>query len=345
MQFDKNGPTYVIAEIGANHNGDMALARETIQAAKAAGCDAVKFQSWDTSLFAKEVYEKNFFLGDDYRKRKDYTLKEIMAKFALSPASQAELSAYCRDVGIAFSSTPFSVEQLHQLIELDPPYIKIASMDLNNQRLLKAAAETGKTIVLSTGFGTLSEIDRAVNWVEAAGNSNIVLLHCVSLYPPKDNEVNLDNMDMLRGAFGYPVGFSDHTLGTEVALASIAKRAVVLEKHFTLDKKMFGWDHHMSADPEEMSAIMRGRDRIHAALGSFRRRPPARELERRAEYRRSVVSARNIAAGAVIGEADLDLRRPGTGIDPAMIDLVIGRRAARDIPADTRLAFSDLAAD
>jgi len=343
MRFEADRPTYVIAEIGANHNGEMSLARQMIDAAKALGCDAVKFQSWDTTLFAKEVYEKNFFLGDDYRKRKDFTLKEIMEKFALSPASLGELNAYCKEVGIAFSSTPFSVPQLHELVALDPPYVKIASMDLNNQRLLKAAGETGRTIVLSTGFGTLAEIDRAVAWIEATGNSNIVLLHCVSLYPPNDDEVNLDNMDMLRAAFGYPVGFSDHTIGAEIAVASIAKRAVILEKHFTLDKAMFGWDHHMSADPAEMKVIMRSRDRIYPALGSSRRRPSARELSRSAEYRRSVVSARDIRAGQIIAAEDLDLRRPGTGIDPSLIDLVVGRRAARDIQADTRLNLSDLA--
>lgn len=344
MKFDPNGPTYVIAEIGANHNGDLDLARQHVDAAKAAGCDAVKFQSWDTTLFSKEVYEKNFFLGDDYRDRKDFTLKEIMAKFALSKSALSELNQYCKSKGIAFSSTPFSVEQLHELVEFDPPYIKIASMDLNNPRLLKAAGETKRTIVLSTGFGTLAEIDRALGWIEATGNSQIVLLHCVSLYPPADNEVNLDNMDMLRTTFGYPVGFSDHTLGAEIAIASIAKRAVVLEKHFTLDKSMFGWDHHMSADPTEMQVIMRGRDRIHAALGTMRRRPPVRELERRAEYRRSIVSVRDIPEGKVISADDLDLRRPGTGIDPSLIELVIGARALRSIPADTRISFSDFGA-
>ena len=217
-------------------------------------------------------------------------------------------------------------------------------MDLTNPRLLKEAGESGKTILLSTGFATLAEIDRAIGWIEATGNTEIVVLHCVALYPPEDKEVNLNNMDMLRSTFGYPVGFSDHTLGVEIALAAIAKGAVVLEKHFTLDKSMFGWDHHMSADPAEMAAIVRGRDRIGAALGEERRMPGKRELERRSEYRRSIVSARPIAAGAVIADGDVDLRRPGTGIEPPLLHLVVGRRAIRDIPADTVLSFSDLTA-
>jgi N-acetylneuraminate synthase len=342
MQFLSGQPTFIIAEIGANHNGDMALAKKMIDVAKQIGCDAVKFQSWDTSLFSQEVYDKNYFLGDDYRNRSDYTLKQIVDEFALDDGQLRELNAYCREKDIVYSTTPFSVPQLEQLLAVDPPYVKIASMDVNNPRLLKAAGESGRTILLSTGFATLAEIDRAIGWIEATGNRNIVVLHCVALYPPDDREVNLNNMDMLRRTFGYPVGFSDHTLGSEIALAAIAKGAVVLEKHFTLDKSMFGWDHHMSADPAEMTAIARGRDRIAAALGSERRMPGRRELERRAEYRRSIVSARAIAAGKVIGEDDVDLRRPGTGIEPPLLPLVVGRRAARDIPADTVLKLSDL---
>ena len=271
MSFVSGQRTYVIAEIGANHNGDMDLARNMIDKAKACGADAVKFQSWDTTIFSEAVYEKNRFLDDDYRNRTDYTLKEIVDKFALGSDDLAELCGFCAKVGIDFACTPFTVDQLRCLVELGVPFIKIASMDITNPRLLKAAGRTDRPILLSTGFATLEEIDRAVGIIEAQGNRNIVLLHCVSLYPPEDHEVNLNNMDMLCAAFGYPVGFSDHTLGTEVSLAAIARGAVVLEKHFTLDKSMFGWDHHMSADPEELAVICRGAERIHAALGSSRR--------------------------------------------------------------------------
>jgi N-acetylneuraminate synthase len=197
--------------------------------------------------------------------------------------------------------------------------------------------------VLSTGFGTLAEIDRAVRIVEGDSNRDIVLLHCIALYPPADDEVNLDNMDMLRAAFGYPVGFSDHTAGAEVSLAAMAKRAVVLEKHFTLDKTMFGWDHHMSVDPDELRAICRGRDRIHAALGTMRRVVGARELARRDEYRRSIVAARDIRAGETITEDAIDFRRPGTGLDPFMADIVVGMVATRTIAEDTLISLDDLA--
>lgn len=342
MRFPLGQPTYVIAEIGANHNGDMDLAHKMIDTAKGCGADAVKFQSWDTSIFSAKVYDDNFFLGDDYRQREDYTLKEIVDEFAVTPDQMAELRDYCATVDIDFASTPFDLAQLQQQIDLDSAFIKIASMDVNNHRLLKAAGASGRPIILSTGFATLDEIDQAVRLIEDAGNQDIAILHCISLYPPEDGEVNLDNMEMLRQAFGYPIGFSDHTLGIEISLAAIAKRAVVLEKHFTLDKEMFGWDHKMSCTPEELAAICTARDRIHAALGSSRRSVGARELERRSDYRRSVVAARHIRAGDVVGEADIDFRRPGTGIAPTHAELIVGQVAARDILADTMIRFEDL---
>jgi sialic acid synthase SpsE len=342
MNFRAGQPTYVIAEVGANHNGDMALARKLIDCAKECGADAVKFQSWDTTIFSKVVYEKNYFLGDDYRNRKDYSLKEIVEEFALSADQFGELRDYCRKVQIDFASTPFTEPQLAELVALDAPFIKIASMDLTNPRLLTAAGQTGRTVVLSTGFGNIEEIDRAVRTIEAAGSRDIVILHCVALYPPEDGEVNLNNMEMLEQTFGYPVGFSDHTLGTEISIAAMAKGAVMLEKHFTLDKTMFGWDHHMSADPSEMAAICRARDRIHAALGSHRRTVGSRELAQRDEYRRSIVAAQDIRAGQAISEALIDFRRPGTGIAPEMAKFVVGMRAARDIAADTLITLDDL---
>jgi len=342
MQFQKNQKTFVIAEIGANHNGDIELAKKMIDVAKEKGADAVKFQSWDTTIFSRVVYEKNYFLGDDYRHRSDYTLKDIVKEFAINFDELKELNLYSKDVGILFSTTPFNVEQLNQLLQLDPPYIKVASMDLTNPDMLTAAGESKLPVILSTGFGSLSEIDRAVSTIEKSGNCNIVILHCVALYPPEDHEVNLNNIDMLRDTFGYPVGFSDHTLGFELSLAAIAKGSIVLEKHFTLDKEMFGWDHKASATPGELDFICRGRDRIYAALGQQRRTVGERETARKDEYRRSVVACRDINVGTIITRDDLDFRRPGTGIEPFDIDQVLGKVALRDITNDSLIDASDI---
>jgi len=340
--FQHNQRPYLIAEIGANHNGDMDLARKLVDAAKAAGADAVKFQSWDTTIFSKSVYDKNYFLGDDYRNRNDYTLKQIVEAFAMGPAQLTEMRDYCVKIGIDFSSTPFNVEQLEHLVTLGTKYIKIASMDLNNPQLLKAAAACGLPVVLSTGFGSLEEIDRAVRLLETHGVKEIVILHCISLYPPQDGEINLRNIETLRQTFGYPVGFSDHSIGIEIPLAAMALGAMVIEKHFTLDKNMFGWDHKVSADPGELTAICQGRDRIHAALGSPRRIVGPREMQRRDEYRRSIVTVRAVKSGEVFDETMLDFRRPGTGIDPTLVNLVVGSRAARDIGAEEILGFDML---
>ncbi|MBT5109578.1 MAG: N-acetylneuraminate synthase [Rhodospirillaceae bacterium] len=342
MKFQENQATFVIAEIGANHNGDMEIAKKMIDCAKECGADAVKFQSWDASLFSKQVYEENKFLGDDYRDRNDYTLREIMDKFSVSYAQMEDLKAYCKDVGIIFSSTPFSAKEFSEIEKLGAPYIKIASMDLVNPEILEAAGAVRLPILLSTGFSELSEIEQAVRIIEDGGNDQLVILHCNGLYPPDDHEVNLNNMAMLRAAFGYPVGFSDHTIGVEMSIASIALGATVLEKHFTLDKQMFGWDHAVSADPPEMAMICSAAKKIHAGLGQSRRQISPRELERRTSYRRSIVAACDIKAGQAIGRGDITFRRPGHGIAPMQYHTVVGKIAASDIANDTIIAQESL---
>jgi sialic acid synthase SpsE len=342
MQFSISQRPYIIAEVGANHNGDMELASKMIRVAKEIGCDAVKFQSWDEGLFAKIIYEENKFIGDDYRERSDHSLKTIMAEFKVTRDQLGELSEYCNNIGVNFLSTPFSPTQIDDLVSFGVRFIKIASMDLVSDYLLRHAARTGLPIVLSTGFGTLEEIDHAVQTIEREGNRQIVLLHCVALYPPPDEYVNLANIEMLRTSFGYPVGFSDHTLGIDIALASFARGAMMLEKHFTLDKEMFGWDHKISADVPEMAAICTARGRIHAAIGVQRRVVSSEERGRTVEFRRSIVAARDIRKGETITERDITYRRPGRGLTPNYDRMVIGCVAARDIAADDLLDWSDL---
>lgn len=339
MKFQQGNKPYVIAEIGANHNGDMGLARRLIRAARDAGADCAKFQSWDDNLFAKEVYEKNDFNPD--RPSGEPTLRETMELYAMSPSRLRDMAKFAHEIGIDCASTPFEVEQVDVQVELQAPFIKIASMDVVSDYLLIAAARTGKPILLSTGLASMGEIEQAIETLETHGARDVTLLHCVALYPPKDEEVNLRNMETLARVFGRPVGFSDHTIGIEVPLAAIALGAVVIEKHFTLDKKMAGWDHSVSADPPELKAIVDGARRIHAALGSTRRIVTERDIAQRKNFRRSIVSARAIRKGERVKFEDLTYRRPGTALPPAMATTLLGMAAARDIPENTVLRLTD----
>ena len=216
MIFEDLKAPYVIAEIGANHNGDAALAVELIEAAKEAGANCVKFQSWTKdTIFAKKKYKDNYFLKDDYRDRSDYTLEQIVEKFSVSQRELLELKSVADELSIDFACTPFSSEEAHFLAQdLDLPFIKIASMDVNNLPFLDFVARLRKPIILSTGLSSLAEIDRAVTVIEDAGNRELAILHCVAEYPPKDTDTNLLNIKTLQRCYpDYHIGFSDHSVG------------------------------------------------------------------------------------------------------------------------------------
>ncbi len=333
---------FIIAEIGANHNGDMKLARELIGAAAACGCDAVKFQSWTPrSIISAGEYERHRQYHDDPKKHWG-SLYEMVERYYLRPEQHRELNDYCSRKGIVFSSTPFSPEEADMLEELDVPFFKAASMDLNNPTLLRYIAGKGRPIILSTGMGDLDEIKAAVDTIQEAGNREVILLHCVALYPPDDAVVNLRNISMLKEAFGLPVGFSDHTFGTSIPLAAIALGAKVIEKHFTLDKTLPGWDHAVSADPGEMRIIVEEGKRIAGALGERERVLSEKEIEQRKAFRRSIVSKRDLKEGEVISEGDLDFKRPGTGLSPDKVGDVVGKKLKRDIKADRIINREDL---
>ena len=338
----ENEAPYVIAELGSNHNGDMELARKLIKSAKMAGADCVKFQSWSKdTIFSRKNYDDNYFLADDYRDRDDYTLEEIVDEYAISEKELLDMKQYSDELGIDCTSTPFSKSEVDFLIdEMGAEFIKVASMDVNNYPFLEYLATKGKPIVLSTGLSHFSEVDKAISTIEAAGNTQIVILHCVSIYPPEDVQVNLRNMDTLAQAYPYPVGFSDHTLGTAISLAAFARGACMLEKHFTLDKDMEGWDHKVSASPEEMELITSQARRIHDALGDTRINceEPRERLE---AFRRSIVAARDISSGEEFSKEMLDYKRPGTGLPPEASEYIVGKTAQRDIGADEIIRFED----
>ena len=253
------------------------------------------------------------------------------------------MKKFADEIGIDCTSTPFSKKEADFLIDkLNSPFIKVASMDLNNYPFLEYLAKKNRPMVLATGLSELYEIDKAVKTIENTGNKNIVILHCVSTYPPKDGDVNLNNIITLMKAYpDYPIGFSDHTLGTAIPLASVALGACLIEKHFTLDKNMEGWDHKVSANKDEMKIIVDGSKRINEAMGSFRITATETD-EKKQEFRRSIVLARDMKKGEVIKYTDIDYKRPGTGIKPEMTDFVIGRMINKDLKYDHILSREDI---
>jgi N-acetylneuraminate synthase len=243
----------IVAEVGANFNGDVKILKEMIIRAKEAGVDVVKFQSWRkeslmvSSLYSNKPAEITVF-GHTHQ-------EDLLDYLSLSEEQLWEVKNFCDTLGMLFSSTPVSFHDVDILVDMDVPFIKIASMDLNHLALVKYIAEKNKPVILSTGMGTVEEIAKAVETVGSTGNKQLILLHCTALYPPLDEEVNLNNIDSLREVFGCNVGYSDHTIGYSIPLAAVVKGACVIEKHYTLDKSMVGWDHAVSATPEEFRII------------------------------------------------------------------------------------------
>jgi sialic acid synthase SpsE len=334
---------YIIAEIGANHNGDIQLAKKMIDAAVNSGADAVKFQSWTPdSLIAKEEYDKNQSYNDGDGGKKHFgSLKEMVEKYYLKEEEHYELNNYAISKGVDFCSTPFSFSEADLLEKLNVPYYKIASMDVNNPALLEYVAAKQKPVVLSTGMSTLAEIEKAVTIIEKAGNKNIILLHCISIYPPLYEDIHLRNITMLQQAFGYPIGFSDHTIGFSIPLAAVALGACIIEKHFTIDKDMPGWDHAISADPFEMKIIAQESKNIIRSLGNFNRTVSDAEEQKKSKFRRSIVSNLSLSAGTIIKKEHLNYKRPGTGIAPDEMNYVVGRKLNKNIEKDELLKWED----
>lgn len=335
---------YVIAELGSNHNGNMGLAKKLILEAKEAGADCVKFQSWSKdTIFSRKKYEDNFFIADDYRDRNDYTLEEIVDEYSISEEELLQMKKFSNELGIDCTSTPFSKKEVDFLVEkIEAPFIKVASMDLNNYPFLEYIAKKGKPVVISTGLSELYEIDKAIKTIENTGNKNISILHCVATYPPIDSDVHLNNIKTLMATYPeYPIGFSDHTLGTAISLAATALGACLIEKHFTLDKDMQGWDHKVSANKEEMKEIITNSKRISDALGSFRI-TATESAEKKKEFRRSIVLKDSMKKGSIITFDDIDYKRPGGNIDPEMTNFIVGRTLNKDLDSDHILTKEDI---
>ena len=322
---------FIIAEAGVNHNGDISKAFRLVDEAKRVGADAVKFQtskpSKSISKYAKMAKYQINNIG------KEISMIEVAKKISLPFDNFEKLKKYCDEIGIIFLSTPFHLEAADFLNNL-VPYFKVPSGEITNYPLLENIAKKRKPIILSTGMCSFSEIEEAIEIFYHEGNKNIILLHCTSNYPCPFNEVNLRAMQTLAYAFKLPVGYSDHTLGIEVPIAAVAMGAKVIEKHFTLDKKLPGPDHKASLEPDELKEMIKAIRNIEIALGDGIKKPNKSETEIMKAARKSLIATKDIKLGEIIKESDITIKRPGTGILPKFKEIIIGMRLANDIRQD-----------
>lgn len=332
-----NEPAYIIAEAGANHDGKLENAKQLVDAAVESGADAIKFQNYTAERLVTKSAKK--YWGD-----RETTQYETFAELdTLTDDEYASLASYARKQGITFFSTPFDMEAVDLLEELDVPAYKIASGDLTHLPLIEYIAEQGKPIIMSTGMATIEETQEALDVIYGTGNEQVVLLHCITKYPTPDEHSNLNMMRTLMAEFSHPVGLSDHTIGTTVPTAAAAMDAAVIEKHFTYDKsREKSPDHHLSANVEEMSEIVEKTRAVHEAKGSWEKGPIELESEGLEKARRSLISGRDLTEGEEITADDLEIKRPGYGIHPREYWNVDGWRAAADIPEDTVLEWDDI---
>ena len=328
-------PCFVIAEAGVNHNGDVEIAKRLVDVAADAGADAVKFQTFTAdTLVALKAPKADYQLETTDPVESQY---DMLRRLELTADAHRRLVAQCVERGILFMSTPFDEESADFLDELGVPVFKTPSPEITNMPFLGHVASKGKPMIVSTGTAHIGEVEAAVRTIQDAGNHQFVLLHCVSSYPAEPADANLRAMHTMASAFDVPVGYSDHTQGMEVPLAAAALAACVIEKHFTVDRAMPGPDHRASLEPDELATLVKGIHTVESALGHGRKEPTESEASTAATMRRSLVAARDIPAGVSLNKAAIALRRPGSGLPPAMGQYLVGRKAKRNIEAGTLL--------
>lgn len=336
-------PTFVIAEAGVNHNGDLDLARQLVDVAAAAGADAVKFQTFRADQLVTAGAPKAA-----YQAAQDTAPESQLAmlqRLEMPGTWYPELIARCEAAGLVFLSTPFEHQSADALRALGMAAYKVPSGELTNLPFLAYLARFGQPMIVSTGMAVLDEVDAALETIRRAGDPPVVLLHCVSRYPTPIDEANVRAMVTLAQAFGVPVGYSDHTEGIEAPLAAVALGAVVIEKHVTVDRTLPGPDHRASLEPAALADMVQRVRLVERALGTGAKQPSAQERETAAVARKSLVLARAVPAGHLLHGDDLTIRRPGTGLPPSAFAMVVGRRVARALPADHLLSADDLVAE
>lgn len=336
--------TFLIAEAGVNHNGRLDLAKELVDAAKEAGADAVKFQTFQAEkLVTRTAAKANYQIANMGTTESQL---EMLKKFELAPESFRELADYSRGRGLHFLSTPYGLDDLEVLRALDVFAVKIASAMVVEPEFLIAAAGLNKPLLLATGMATLDEVARSLDRLAAAApRAEYVLMQCTTEYPADPTSANLRAMRTMADAFHCRVGYSDHTPGVMTSTMAVALGACVLERHLTLDKAMPGPDHAASSDPQEFRLYVKAVRDAEAAMGDGVKRPSRAEARNIERMRRSLVAARDIGAGKMIHREDLTFKRPASGIAPCDLDRVIGCRAAIDIAEDSTLVWDMLLHD
>jgi sialic acid synthase SpsE len=333
-------PTYVIAEAGANHNRDWDTARRLVDVAAEAGADAIKFQTYSGAT----IYSSKTPPFKYLEKLTDQSPSELLEDISLPREWQAELDAYARERGLHFFSTPFDAAAVGELDALDVPVLKIASFEIVDVELIRLAAQTGRPLIISTGMAVLGEIEDAIAAAVDAGAPAVGLMQCTSVYPAPAERINLRAMGTLEQAFRVPVGLSDHSLGIAVPIAAAALGAAFVEKHFTLDRTMSGPDHPFAVEPHELRDMVAGIRDAQAALGDGRKDGPSPE-EREEMFRlgrRSLIAARDLPAGTLLERDMITTKRPGFGIAPKHLELVLGRTLKVDVEHDDILLWEML---
>jgi len=334
-----NEPTFVIAEAGVNHNGDLDLAKKLIDVAKNARADAVKFQTF----VAEEGISKYAELAS-YQKAgvPAKSQLEMVKPLELSPDDFRELSRYAMNNEIMFLSTPFDKPSVDLLRELDIPAFKIGSGDITSLPLLEYIAAEGKTMIVSTGMSTIEEVRSAVDVIKGQNNNNIILLHCTSNYPAKIDDCNLEAMKTLRRIFRVPVGYSDHTEGILIPIVATAMGACIIEKHFTIDKSLPGPDHKASLNPQELKEMVESIRLVEKAKGSGEKMPVESEFEIMRVARKSIVASIDIPEGSTITEKMIAFKRPGWGIPPKDLKKIIGKKTKAKIRKDEVIKWENI---
>lgn len=323
---------FIIAEAGVNHNGDIEIAKKLVDAAAEAGADAVKFQTFQAeALVSRDAKKAAYQMETTGREESQY---DMLKKLELLPDMHEQLIARCREKNIMFLSTPFDVDSLHYLIQCGLEIIKVPSGEVTNYPYLREVGRCGKRVIISSGMCTLAEIKEAVAVLREYGSSHVTVLHCNTEYPTPYRDVNLRAMTTLAKELGVPAGYSDHTQGIEIPIAAAALGAVVIEKHFTLDRTMEGPDHKASLEPTELRAMVEAVRNIESALGDGVKRPSESEKKNTEIARKSIVAKCFIRAGERLTEDNLTTKRPGSGISPMRWNEVVGKTAVRDFAQD-----------